>query len=272
MNYSLKTLEDLSWFLLHTQGFRGGQVTDVHLSKRRIFDEESGREVSAGNVVTVVVRYHVLGILRIAKLTMQSVSDLSLFEQDGADRASLGVVQVELTEGKLRFWFDPQGEFYVVCEEALIEEVSLPPCEGDLEGTMTQWVFQADSEEVPTVAWLLDRLDRAGIPCSWREAGPKSAVHRGVCWEGELAAAIDGDFGLAATVVVGAYGPIDGAGFGMHVRLGQSDVRSSRRLLSLVTDVVTGCFPGTCLAGEGFLSQERWSNRRSSGRAHPARL
>lgn len=272
MNHSLKTLDDLRWFLLHTQGFRGGQVAEVHLSRRRVFDEESGRDVPAGNTVTVVVRYHLLGVLRIAKLTMQSVSDLSIFEQDGADRASLGVMQVELTEGKLRFWFDPQGEFYVVCEEASFEEVSLPPCEGDLEGTVTQWVFQADSGEVPTVAWLLDRLDRAGIPCSWRETGPKTAVRRGMCWEGELAAVIEEDLGLAATVVVRAYGPIDGAGFGMHVRLGRSDVRSSRRLLSLVSDVVTGCFPGTCLAGEGMFSQEGWPNRRSSGRAHPARL
>ena len=36
------------------------------------------------------------------------------------------MIQVELKEGKLRFWFDPQGNLYVVCEEALFEEVSLP--------------------------------------------------------------------------------------------------------------------------------------------------
>lgn len=272
MNHSIKTGEDLRWFLTHTQGFRDGQVTDVHLSRRRIFDEESGHDLPAGSTVTVVLRYHLHGILRVAKLTMQGVSDLSIFEQDGADGSSLGVVQVELNEGKLRFWFDPQGEFYVVCEEALFEEVSLPYCDGDLEGTVTQWVFQADSGEVPTVAWLLDRLDHAGVPCIWREAGLEAGRHRGICWEGELTAASDLNAGLAATVVVRTYGPIDGAGFGMQVRLRPSAGRSGGRLLDLVTDLVTQCFPGTCLVGQGFLLQEERSNRRSPGRAQPARL
>ena len=168
MTYPIKTLEDLRWFLAHTQGFRGGQVTDVHLSKRRIYDELSGHDVLAGSTATMVVKYAVQGIRRVAKLTMQGISDLCIFEQDGADCSLLGVIQVELNEGKLRFWFDPQGELYVVCDEAMLEEVSLPQSEADMDGAVAQWTFQADSGEAPTVAWLLDQLDQAGTPCFWK--------------------------------------------------------------------------------------------------------
>ncbi|GIW55203.1 MAG: hypothetical protein KatS3mg082_1607 [Nitrospiraceae bacterium] len=46
-----------SWLgCLHTRtGFRGGYVTDVHVSKRRLFDEESGCDVLAGTTVTTVI-------------------------------------------------------------------------------------------------------------------------------------------------------------------------------------------------------------------------
>jgi len=272
MIYPIKTIEDLRWFLAHTQGFRGGQVTDMHLSKRRIFDEESGRDVLAGSTATVVVRYYVCGILRVAKLTMQGVSDLSILEQDGTDRASLSTVQVEFREGKLRFWFDPHGDLYVVCEEALLEEVSLPHSDADREGAVAQWTFQADYGEAPTVAWLLDQLDRAGTPCIWRAAGCRTPLHRAMCWEGELVAAVDVNAGLAAAVGVQAYGPIDGAGFGMRVRLHHSAGRSSGRLLGLVTDLITQCFSGTCLVGRTFLSHEEWLNWKSLGRAYQVRL
>ncbi len=272
MTYPIKTVEDLRWFLAHTQGFRGGQVTDVHVSKRRIFDEESGHDVLAGTAATVVVRYPAQGIIRVAKLTMQGVSDLSIFEQDGADCSVLGVIQVELNEGKLRFWFDPHGELYVVCEEAMLEEVSLPQSDADMDGAVAQWTFQADSGEAPTVAWLLDQLDRAGAPCIWRAAGPRTAPYRGLCWEGKLVAAVDVSAGSAAAVEVQTYGPIDCAGFGMRMRLHHLAGRSGGRLLSLVTDLVTQSFSGTCLVGQTFFSQEEWVNWKSLGRAHHARL
>jgi hypothetical protein len=244
----------------------------MHLSKRRIFDEESGRNVLAGSTVTVLVRYHLRGILRIAKLTMQGVSDLSILEQDGTDPASLGVVQVEFAEGKLRFWFDPHGELYVVCEEALFEEVSMPHSDADREGAVAQWTFQADEGEAPSVTWLLDQLDRAGMPCIWRAAGCRTPLHRTMSWEGELIAAADVNAGFAAAVGVQAYGPADGAGFGMRVRLHHTPERSSGRLLNLVADLITQCFPGTCLVGQTFLSHEEWSNWKSVGRAYQVRL
>lgn len=88
MTHSITTADDLRWLLTHTQGFRGGQITDVHVAKRRMFDEESGREVTVGSTVTVLVRYTVQGALRVAKLSMQAVSDVSLFEQDVAASAT----------------------------------------------------------------------------------------------------------------------------------------------------------------------------------------
>jgi hypothetical protein len=272
MTHSIKTAEDLRWFLAHTQGFCGGQVADVHLSKRRIFDEESGQDVSAGSTVTVVVRYHASGILRVAKLTMQGVSDLSIFEQDGGDCSSLGVVQVELHEGKLRFWFDPHGDLYVVCDEAMLEEVSLPDSNADMGGVVAQWTFQADSDAAPPVAWLLDRLDQAGVPCIWRATASREGRHPAICWEGDLVAAPDMNAGPASAIGVQTYGPIDGSGFGMRLRLHGRAGRAGGRLMRLVTDLVTHCYAGTSLAGQTFLLQEEGSTWTSSGRAHHAPL
>jgi len=271
MTYPIKTVEDLRWFLAHTQGFRGGRVTDVHLSKRRIFDEESGHDVLAGSTATVVVRYPVEGILRMAKLTMQGVSDLSIFEQEGTDCSLLGVIQVELNAGKLRFWFDPHGELYVVCEEAMLEEVSLPQSDADMDGAVAQWTFQADSGEAPTVVWLLEQLDRAGTPCVWRAAAPRTAPNVAIGWEGELVATVDMHAGPAAAVELQTYAPIDGAGFGMRMRLHHLAGRSGGRLLNLVTDLVTQSFSGTCLVGQTFFSHEEWANWKLLGRAHQTR-
>lgn len=134
MGYSIKTADDLRWFLTHAQGFSGGHVLEVHLSKRWVFDEESMRQVLAGSAVSVVVWYETHGVPRLATLTMQGVSDLSLLEQDGADWSALSTVQVELCDGRFRFWFDPQGVFYVVCEDVWIEEHACAP--GEQRGTL----------------------------------------------------------------------------------------------------------------------------------------
>ncbi len=271
MTHTIKTMDDLRWFLSHTQGFRGGHITDVHLAKRRIFDEESGQEVLAGNTVTVVVRYPAEGIVRVAKLTMQGVSDLSILEQEGADSSPLGVIQVEFNEGSFRFWFDPHGELYVVCEEALLEEVSLPQSDADVGGAVAQWTFQADCGEAPTVAWLLSQLDQAGAPCIWKAAKSWPTQDRVMCWEGELVAGGNVNAGPAAAVEVQIYGPIDGAGFGMRMRLHQLAAPSGGRLLNLVTGLVTQSFAGTCLMGQMFFSHDDWASWKSLGRASQAR-
>ena len=270
MTHSIKTVDDLRWLLARTAGFRGGHITDVHLSKRRIFDEASGREVMAGSMATVVVRYHTQGILRVAKLTMLGVTDLSLFEQDGSDCSSLGAIQVEMSEGKLRFWFDPDGNLYVVCEEATLEEVSLPASESDMGGEIAQWTFQADSGEAPTVEWLLARLDQAGVPCIWKAATRRQGRHSLMCWEGELAMAADMAAGAAAALRVEAYGPLDGAGFGLRLQTRDAAGRLGGRLLSLVTDLVTQRYRGTCLVGQTFLSHEEWVKWNSFSPIHQA--
>ena len=270
MTHSIKTVDDLRWFLSRTAGFRGGHITDVHLSKRRIFDEASGREMMAGSMATVVVRYHTQGILRVAKLTMLGVTDLSLFEQDGSDCSSLGAIQVEMSEGKLRFWFDPDGNLYTVCEEATLEEVSLPASESDMGGEIAQWTFQADSGEAPTVEWLLARLDQAGVPCIWKAATRRQGRHSLMCWEGELAMAADMAAGAAAALRVEAYGPLDGAGFGLRLQTRDAAGRLGGRLLSLVTDLVTQRYRGTCLVGQTFLSHEEWVKWNSFRPTHQA--
>ncbi|ODT43660.1 MAG: hypothetical protein ABS70_07465 [Nitrospira sp. SCN 59-13] len=256
MTHSIKTADDVRWLLTHTQGFRGGHVMDVHLAKRWIFDEETGRDVSAGRIVTVAVRYHLQGILRIAKLTLQGVSDFSIFEQDGVDGTVLGMIQVEVHEGLLRFWFDPQGNLYVVCEEAVLEEVSLPHSDVDMHPGAAAWIFQAKSGDPPTVDWLLNQLDQAGVPCIWKST-PRRTGNRGACcWEGELMSTAEVDAGCAAALTVRAYEPIDGAGFGMRLQSRLATGRTSGRLLRAVAEVVTQRYPGTCLTGERVVSSE----------------
>ena len=256
MTHSIKTADDVRWLLTHTQGFRGGRVMDVHLAKRWMLDEESGRDVSAGRVVTVTVRYHLQGVLRIAKLSLHGVSDFSVFEQDGGDCAALGMIQVELHEGLLRFWFDPQGNLYVVCEEALLEEVSVPHSDGDIHQGAAPWIFQADSGDPPTVDWLLTQLDQVGVPCIWKSTPRRAGHHGTLCWEGELVSTADVNAGPTAALTVRAYEPIDGAGFGIRLQPRLATGRFSGRLLRAVTEVVTQRYAGTCLTGERGVSSE----------------
>jgi hypothetical protein len=164
MKYQIVNVEDVRWLLGHTGGFRGGYVTDVQVSKRWLLDEASGREVPAGTTVTVVIRYRIRQMARVAKLTMTGVTDFSMFEQEGADCLTLGMIQTEFTDGKLRFWFDPQGELYVVCEEAQLEEVAAPSLEPLSRSQVAQWTFQSGVPDWPTVTWLLAELDVGVCP------------------------------------------------------------------------------------------------------------
>src|SRR5215467_1860749 len=118
MKHPIKSKEDLRWLLGHTGGFRGGYVTDVQMSKRRLYDEGSGRNVLTETIVLVIIRYQIRQVARVAKLTMQGVTDFFMFEQEGADCFTLSITQPEATSGKIRFWFDPQIRLYVVCDEA----------------------------------------------------------------------------------------------------------------------------------------------------------
>lgn len=258
VQHSIRNVEDLRWLIGHTGGFRSGYVTDVQISKRRLFDEGSGREVPAGTTVSVTIRYEIRGMVRVAKLTMTGVTDFSVFEQDGADCSSLGVIQTELNGEKLRFWFDPQGELYVVCDEAHLEEIATPFVTVQQAAELARWTFQGRTGEGPTVQWLLNELDQAGLPCAWREAKRAVGHHPAVQWEGDLIPAgdptVDGD----NMVHIMAYGQLEGQGFGLMLRvLGMQD-RQMSRILEVLADQITQQFAGDCLVGTTIIPGREW--------------
>lgn len=259
MKHSLKNADDLRWLIGHTGGFRSGYVTDVQMSKRRLFDEGSGRDVPAGTTVSVTIRYEIRAMVRLAKLTMTGVTDFSIFEQDGADCSTLGTIQAECSAGKLRFWFDPQGELYVVCDEAALDEIATPFVTADQAAELARWTFQGRAPEGPTVEWLLHELDRAGLPCAWREATRAVAIHPAVQWEGDLIPAGGESTASGDNMVhVMGYGPLEGHGFGLMLRvIGIQDRRMSR-ILEVLTDQITQQFVGDCLVGTTIIPGREW--------------
>jgi len=258
VKHSIKDADDLHWLIGHTGGFRSGYVTDIQISKRRLFDEGSGREVPAGTTISVTIRYEVRGLIRVAKLTMTGVTDFSVFEQDGADCSSLSIIQTELSAGKLRFWFDPQGELYVVCDEAHLEEVATPFVTAQQAAELARWTFQGRTAEGPTVQWLLNELDQAGLPCVWRETKRAVAVHPAVQWEGDLIPAGDSAVNVDNMVHVLAYGPLEGHGFGLMLRVFGMQDRQMSRILEVLADRITQHFPGNCLVGTTIIPGREW--------------
>jgi hypothetical protein len=228
------------------------------MSKRRLFDEGSGREVPAGTIVSVAIRYEIRGMVRVAKLTMTGVTDFSIFEQDGADCSVLGTVQTEFSAGKLRFWFDPQGELYVVCDEAHLDEIAAPFVTADQLAEFARWTFQGRAAEGPTVEWLLHELDRAGLPCAWREAKRAVAIHPAVQWEGDLIPAGDSTANEDNMVHVMAYGPLEGQGFGLMLRVFRIQDRRMSRILEVLADQITQHFAGDCLVGTTIIPGREW--------------
>ncbi len=270
MKQLIKTIEDLRWLMGHTGGFRGGYVTDVQVSKRRLLDEASGREVPAGTTVTVVIRYRIREMACVAKLTMTSVTDFSMFEQEGADCSTLGVIQAELTDGKFRFWFDPQGELYAVCEEVQLEEVAAPSLEVLSLEQVAQWIFQSTATDWPTVTWILAELDLAGVPCVWRTIVSSPGQHFAIQWEGELLpASMQGGMDVRGIHCM-LYGPHEGSGFGMVLRvLGMQDRRTGQ-VLSLLADLIVQRFSGQCLVGNTIIPGGEWQHWKSMGRLRGA--
>ncbi|MBH0201618.1 MAG: hypothetical protein HP496_04785 [Nitrospira sp.] len=258
MNHTIKNTEDLRWLIGHTGGFRSGYVTDLQISKRRLFDEGSVREIPAGTTISLTIRYEVRGYVRVAKLTMTGVTDFSVFEQDGTDCSSLGVIQTELNAGKMRFWFDPQGELYVVCDEAHLDEISSPCVTVQQTAELARWTFQGRTAEGPTVEWLLHELDRAGLPCSWRDAMRTVAIHPAVQWEGDLIPADESTASVDHRVHVMGYEPLEGEGFGLMLRvIGIQDRRMSR-ILEVLADQITQQFVGDCLVGTTIIPGREW--------------
>ena len=258
MKHSLKNADDLRWLVGHTGGFRSGYVTDVQMSKRRLFDEGSGREVPAGTTVSVTIRYEIRGMVRVARLTMTGVTDFSIFEQDGADCSALGTIQTEFSAGKLRFWFDPLGELYVVCDEAHLDEIATPFVTADQAAEFARWTFRGRTAEGPTVQWLLHELDRAGLPCAWREATRAVAIHPSVQWEGDLIPVGEFTANGENMVHVMAYGPLEGQGFGLMLRVFGIQDRRMSRILEVLAEQITRHFSGDCLVGTTIIPGREW--------------
>ena len=263
MQQSIKSKDDLRWLLGHTGGFRGGYVTDVQVSKRQLLDEASGREVLAGITVTVVIRYRIRQMARVAKMTMTGVTDFSMFEQEGADCSTLRIIQAEWTDGKLRFWFDPQGELYVVCDEAQLEEVAAPSLEPLSLEQVAQWTFQSEMPDWPTVTWLLAELAVAGTPCTWQATAPSAGWHQSIQWEGDLLPVLMQGARDATGVHGMLYGPLDGPGFGLVLRVRGVQGRHIGQVLSLLADLIMQRFSGQCLVGHTIIPGGEWQNWKS---------
>jgi len=263
MKQLIKSKEDLRWLMGHTGGFRGGYVTDVQMSKRRLFDEGSSREVLADTTVTVVVRYSIRRMSRVAKLTMSGVTDFSIFEQEGADCSTLGVIQAEYTAGKIRFWFDPQGELYAVCDEAVLEEVAMPLTEDRTREPVAQWTFQSPTAEWPTVEWMLEALDGAGFPCTWKQAKSSNGRQSVIQWEGTLVPAQGTEALEQSAVRVMLYGPLEGPGFGIVLHVARTQGQTANRLLSCASDVIVRQFSGQCLVGNTIIPGGEWLSWKS---------
>jgi hypothetical protein len=266
VKHRIKTAEDLAWLMEHTRGFRGGQVLELQIRKRRVFDEASGRDVDAGTVIGVSIRYERLlqgtdawdAVTRVARLTMAGVTDFSVFEQEGADFSDIGEAHAEASEGRLRFWFDPCGELYVICDEVEMEEVSRPGSDHPHRAGMTEWTFQAVAGLLPSVQWFLDRLDAAGLPCAWKETKVRGRPHPARRWEGHLLPAGSPEPSRGSGVHMATYGPLDGDGFGVTLRVTQPHDRVTGRLLVALADLIARNFPGLCLADNQVLERDEW--------------
>lgn len=263
----IRTAEDLAWLLDHSDAFQGGQLLELHVHKQRLFDESSSREIVAGTVLTAVIRYErsvsehgdLVPVTRVAKLTMRGVTDFSIFEQEGADCSEIGVIQAEAAGKRLRFWFDPHGELYVICDEAELEEVSRPSAARPVRLGMTEWTFQVPTGKLPAVRWFLDHLDQAGLPCAWRSMKRSASAHPALKWEGYLVpASEDGSSPRAGGIHVQAYGPLDGCAFGITLRTADPRQDGTGHLLMALADIIANSFTGTCLAGNHVMERDEW--------------
>ncbi len=271
MSRTIRTPEDVAWLLEHTHAFQGGQVLEVHVGKQRLFDETTGRDIPATTTITAVIRYELLGgdhlaphaVTRIARLTMTGVTDFSIFEQEGADFSEIGVIHAEVSGDRLRFWFDPQGELYVICDQADIEEVSRPSADRPVPAGVTEWTFQAHSGALPAVAWFLERLDRAGVPCAWRPTKRTARPHPALRWEGCLMPASAQGVPRGGGVFIQTFGPLDGCGFGLTVRAADAHENGIGRLIAVLAEIVVRSFAGRCLAGTQIMEREEWLERRA---------
>jgi hypothetical protein len=197
---------------------------------------------------------------------MRGVTDFSIFEQEGADCSEIHTIHAEAVGGRLRFWFDPRGEFYVVCDEAELDEVSRPGHTRPIRAGMSEWTFQARTGELPTVEWLLAHLDRAGLPCSWRTVKRAARPHPMLRWEGYLIPAAARESDSRTGLHVQTYGRLDDCDFGITLRTIDPHENGTGRLLVVLADIIARNFPGTCLSGDHVMERDEWLGEPNTGR------
>jgi hypothetical protein len=59
------------------------------------------------------------------------------------------------------------------------------------------------------------------------------------------------------------YGPLDGPGFGMVLRVRGLQDRRSCQVLSVLADLIVQRFSGQCLVGDTIIPGEEWQNWKS---------
>lgn len=269
MKRCLQSAPDIQWLLRYTHAFKGGKVLDVVVRKDRVWDECSGADIPTGTRLALTIRYEHISrtgaefcrFQRVARLTMEGVSDFSIFEQDGSDFSDIQMFHAEILGERLRFWFDPYGELYVICEQAVFEEVSKPALETIRTRGVREWTFHAQQGSAPSQGWFLEALDRAGLPCAWRKGRSHGAPHPLLQWEGELIPAVTPDDPAPAGLIVQTYKLVGDESFGITVKVPEALDRSVLQLLVTVTDMIARAFAGTCLVDDRILERQEWLGR-----------
>jgi hypothetical protein len=132
---------------------------------------------------------------------------------------------------------------------------------------MSEWTFQAQTGELPTIAWLLEHLDRAGLPCAWRAIKRSPRTHPALRWEGCLIPAAVPDPTERTGLHVQTYGRLDGADFGIILRAIDPHENGTGRLLVVLADIIARNFSGTCLSGNHVMECDEWLGEPNVGRS-----
>ena len=147
-----------------------------------------------------------------------------------------------------------------------MDEVSRPGLGRPIRTGMSEWTFQARTGELPTVEWLLARLDRAGLPCSWRGMKRAARPHPTLRWEGYLIPSAARESDSRTGLHVQTYGPLDGCDFGITLRAIDPHENGTGRLLVVLADIIARNFPGTCLSGNQVMERDEWLGEPNPGR------
>ena len=139
----------------------------------------------------------------------------------------------------------------------------MPSSDDRLREPLARWTFQSPTPEWPTVEWLLGELDRAGLPCTWKKAKAPQERPSLIQWQGTLLPAHGADAIEQAAIQVMLYGPLDGRGFGILLRLDCSQGAAAHRLLSVLSDLIVRRFAGQCLVGNTIIPGGEWLNWKS---------